>query len=97
MDKSITYTIVGIFLVFLILQFYFRVRVLKIYKRLIKNKVQFGSKHILNKKKMEKEILSRYPEHKEDILKFVQEMRFSLQIASLLIVLIFIAGYILRR
>ena len=96
MGSVLIYLVIGLFVALLFLQLYFRLKVLKVYKRLIRNEVQFETSHILNKSKMEKEILSRYPEHKTDILKFVHEMRFSLQIASLLIVLIMIAGLILR-
>ena len=96
MGYVLVYLVIGLFVSLLFLQLYFRIRVLKVYRRLVRDEVQFESKHIMSKRKMEEEILPRYPEHKEDILKFVNEMRFSLQIASLLIVLIMIAGLILR-
>ncbi len=96
MGSVLVYLIIGLFVSLLFLQLYFRIKVLKVYKRLVRNEVQFDSSHILNKRKMEEEILPKYPEHKEDILKFVKEMRFSLQIASLLIILILIAGFVLR-
>jgi len=96
MGSFLVYLVIGLFVALLFLQFYFRIRVIKIYKRLVRNEVQFDSSHILNKRKMEEEILPKYPDHQDDILKFVHEMRFSLQIASLLIVLIMVAGFILR-
>lgn len=96
MGKSVMFILIGLFVVLFLLQFYFRVKVVKVYQRLVKNRVQFETKHILSKKKMEEEILPKYPEHEEDILKFVNEMRFSLQIASIFIVLIFVAAFILR-
>ena len=96
MGPILVYLVIGLFVSLLFLQLYFRLRVLKVYKRLVRNEVQFEASHIMNRRKMEEEILTKYPEHKEDILKFVHEMRFSLQIASLLIILILIAGYLLR-
>lgn len=96
MGTVLVYLVIGLFIALLFLQLYFRLRVIKVYRRLVRNEVQFETAHILNKSKMEKEVLPKYPEHKDDILKFVHEMRFSLQIASLLIVLIMIAGFILR-
>jgi hypothetical protein len=96
MGSILVYLVIGLFVSLLFLQLYFRLRVLKVYKRLVRNEVQFEASHIMNKRKMEQEVLTKYPEHKEDILKFVHEMRFSLQIASLLILLILIAGFILR-
>ena len=88
--------IIALFIAMLFLNIYFRVNVFKQYKYLEQNKIEFGVNHIFDKKKMQQEILPKYPEHKEDILKFVNEMRFSLQIASIFIVLIFIAAFILR-
>ena len=96
MGSVLVYLVIGLFVALLFLQLYFRLKVFKIYKRLVKNEVQFETSHILNKRKMEKEVLPNYPEHKDDILKFVKEMRFSFQIASLLIILIMVAGLILR-
>ena len=96
MGYVLVYLVIGLFVGLLFVQLYFRFRVLKIYRRLVKNEVQFDTSHILNKKKMESEVLPRYPQHKEDILTFVKEMKFSIQIASLLIVLIMVAGFILR-
>ena len=96
MGPMLVYLIIGLFVGMLFLQLYFRIKVLKIYRKLVRNEVQFETKHILNKKRMAEEVLPKYPEHKEDILLFVKEMRFSIQIATLLIVLIFVAGFILR-
>jgi len=94
--KTMMYLLIILFVGLFILQFYFRVRVVKVYQRLVQNRVQFDSSHIFNSKKMEAEILPRYPQHKEDILNFVKEMRHSLTIASIFLVLIFAAAVILR-
>lgn len=96
MGPKMMYLLIGLFIGLFIIQFYFRIRVVKVYQRLVQNRVEFTSKHIFNSKKMEEEVLPKYPEHKEDIVKFVKEMKFSIQIASLFIVLIFAAAFILR-
>ena len=96
MGPALVYLVIGLFVALLFLQLYFRIRVVKIYRKLVRNEIQFESKHIFSKRKMEEEILPKYPDHKDDIVKFVNELRFSLQIASLLIVLIMVAGLILR-
>lgn len=72
----------------LFLNVYFRVKVLKIYKRLVQNKVEFKPVHFINKERLEKEILPKYPAHKEDILLFISHIRFSMSLASVLITLI---------
>lgn len=72
----------------LFLNVYFRVKVLKLYKKLVQNRIEFKPIHFMNQERLEKEILPKYPEHKEDILKFISHIRFSMSLASVLIVLI---------
>ena len=52
----------------LFLNVYFRVKVLKLYKKLVQNRVEFKPVHFVNQKRLEEEILPQYPEHKDDIL-----------------------------
>lgn len=72
----------------LFLNVYFRVKVLKLYKKLVQNQVEFKPVHFVNKERLEEEILPKYPEHKEDILTFIGHIRFSVSLASVLITLI---------
>lgn len=72
----------------LFLNIYFRVKVLKLYKKLVQNRVEFKPVHFINKERLEEEILPKYPEHKEDILTFIGHIRFSVSLASVLITLI---------
>lgn len=63
---------------------YLRIRVFKAYGILLKNRVEFGLGHITNKEKLESEILPRYPEQKETILRFVNGIRMSATYAFVL-------------
>ena len=96
MGPALVYFIIGIFIALLFLQLYFRIKVLKIYKRLVANEVEFNATHLFNKKKMEAEILPNHPEHAEDIKSFARHIQLSFQIALLFIFLIFTAGLIIR-
>jgi hypothetical protein len=87
--------VLATFVAMLFLNLYFRARVLKVYGRLVRGRVEFGAAHIFNRKKMETEILPRYPEHREDILTFVRHMRYSIKMASVLIFIITVFGGIL--
>lgn len=87
--------IVAIFLALLFLNIYFRVKVLKYYKILSKNKVEFPAKYILNKKKLEEEVLPVYPKWKDEISAFCGHIRYSVKIASILMTVITILGGIL--
>ncbi len=97
MSQLLIYLVIGLFVAMIFLNVYFRMKVLKVYKKLVQNEVQFDNSHIFSPSKMESEILPRYPKHKDDILLFVSHIKYSLKMASVLIVLIFAAGLILNR
>lgn len=90
------YLIIGIFIALLFLNIYFRVKVLKLYKVLVDNRVEFGSSHIFNAQKMRDEILPRYPHVAGEIKGFAGHIKKSISIAVILVVLITLLGYILR-
>ncbi|MFN3380876.1 MAG: hypothetical protein ACK41O_15570, partial [Runella zeae] len=73
----------------------FRVKVLKTYKRLVQNRVEFGAAHIFNRQKMETEILPQYPNMKQDILDFSNHIQYSVKMATVLVVLITAFGAVL--
>lgn len=85
----------GLFGAMLFLNLYFRIRVLKTYKRLVQNRVEFGASHLFNRKKMEEEVYPKYPQMKPDIEVFVKHIRYSIRMATVLIVLITLFGAIL--
>jgi len=87
--------VVALFIAMLFLNVYFRVKVFKVYKRLIDNRVEFGAAHLFNDKRMEEEVLSVYPQHKADILTFVTYIRYSMRMATVLIFLITMFGALL--
>lgn len=87
--------VIGLFLAMLFANVYFRVKVMKKYKVLVQNEVDFKGIHFFNTKRMEEEVLPLYPNHKDDILSFVQNIRNSMKIYTMLMVLITVFGAIL--
>ncbi len=87
--------VVTLFVAMLFLNVYFRVKVFKAYKVLTQNDIRFDSSHFFNKEKMEKEVISRHPEHRDAIELFVKHMKNSINMATVLIALITIFGGIL--
>lgn len=83
------------FVLLLLLNIFIRVRVLGLYRKLVNHHVDFEPAHFFNPNRLNKEILPRYPEHKDDIVKFVGLVRFSMTMASIILVLIIIFGYLL--
>jgi len=87
--------VIGVFIAMLFLNVYFRVKVLKVYKELVRNRVEFHAKHVFNSQKMELEIIPKYPEQADNIRSFSRHMKYSINMASVLIVLITLFGGIL--
>ena len=87
--------VIGLFVAMLFLNVYFRVRVLKVYKILVQNEVQFDARHLFNKTKMDADIIPKYPKQKENIELFVRHIRYSIRMATVLIFLITLFGAIL--
>ncbi|MEM9917762.1 MAG: hypothetical protein AAF990_06680 [Bacteroidota bacterium] len=87
--------VIGLFVAMLFVNIYFRVRVLKAYKKLVQARVEFKPIHVINRSRMEKEIFPKYPEQREDIEVFVRHLFFSVRMASVLIALITLFGAVL--
>lgn len=85
----------GLFGAMLFLNLYFRMRVLKVYKKLVQNRVEFGASHLFNRDKMETEIFPKYPQMRNEIETFVRHMRYSIRMATVLIALITLFGAVL--
>lgn len=84
--------VIGLFLGMLFLNLYFRAKVLKVYGILLRNKVEFRAAHIFSRKKLEAEILPRYPQFQNEIETFIRHMRYSIRMASILLLLITVFG-----
>lgn len=89
------FIVISSFLALLVLNVYFRVKVMKVYKRLVQNRVDFQVNQLFNADRLQKEVLSKYPKHKDDILEFANHIRNSMKIGIVLVALIAIAGGIL--
>lgn len=87
--------IVALFIAMLFVNIYFRVKVFKAYKVLVQNNVEFGGVHIMNRDRLEKEILPRYPHMKTEIETFVDHIHYSIKMASVLVFLITAFGGVL--
>ena len=95
MFNLLTFLIIGLFVAMLFLNVYFRVKVMKSYKKLVQQRVEFGIKDILNKEKIEKEVIPKYPHAAQDIRDFTNHIRYSVKMGTVLIVLITAFGAVL--
>lgn len=87
--------VIGLFVAMLFVNLYFRARVFKVYGVLVRNRVQFGAAHIFNRQRLEEEVLTRYPQFRTEIETFIRHMRYSIRMATVLLVLITLFGAIL--
>ena len=72
----------------LFVNLYFRAKVLKVYGVLVRNRVQFGASHLFDRQKLEEEVLSQYPQFRDEIESFIRHIRYSIKMATVLIALI---------
>lgn len=87
--------VIALFIAMLFLNIYFRVKVLKTYKKLVHNRVEFKAMDLFNKQKMEAEVYPKYPHMREDIETFSRHIQYSIKMATVLIALITAFGAIL--
>jgi hypothetical protein len=87
--------VIGLFVAMLFVNLYFRAKVFRVYGILVRNRVEFGASHIFNRKKLEEEILPKYPQFRNEIETFISHMRYSIRMASVLLALITAFGAIL--
>ena len=87
--------LIGLFVAMLFLNVYFRARVLQCYKRLVRQRVEFGAAHLFNRRRLEQEILPRYPAMRQDILDFSDHLQRSIRMATVLLMLITLFGALL--
>lgn len=96
MYYSLIVGIIAAFAGLLFINLYFRAKVLRSYRYLVQNRVDFSTKHLFNRKKMEAEVLPRFPEHRQHIEQFANHIRYSVWMASLLICVIIFFGLVLK-
>ena len=87
--------IIALFCAVLFLNIYFRVKVLKVYKRLVQAEVEFDAKDVFNMQYVEDEVIPKYPRYEDDIRTFMNHIRYSVRLASVLITLITLFGAVL--
>lgn len=97
MYTTLVAIIISLVLSLLIVNVYFRVKVMRCYKSLLRAKVEFDLSHILSPRKLEEEILPKYPESTTDIRTFVHHLKVSFRIGMVLFVLISLFGWVLMR
>jgi hypothetical protein len=88
MQSLLVVLILSTFFAIVLLNLYFRVKVLRHYRKLRDSNVQFDPTHLLNHERLRAEVLPKYPEHADDMMAFAKHIQFSLWCASALIILI---------
>ena len=85
--------ITSIFIALLFLNLYFRIKLLKIYRKLVEGEVEFPTSMILKPRQLEEEIVPKYPEYRNEILSFSKHLNTSLRIAFVVFVIALSIGY----
>ncbi|MFZ1788693.1 MAG: hypothetical protein WAT92_10290 [Saprospiraceae bacterium] len=94
---SIIVVVILAFLGLLFINIYFRVKVFKYYKILVDNRVDIEVKDLLDIQKIKNIVVPKYPHLETEILAFVNNIRRSVILAFILLVLIALCWSILYR
>ena len=93
-----TLTTVAICLMLLLLfNIYLRMVVFKAYNKLVKNRVDFTPKQMMNKQLLETEVIPKYPDLADDIRSFSQKINISIYVGIVMLAIILFLGWTLIR
>lgn len=95
LEGILLFLVIGFFAAMVFLNVYFRIRVLKDYRVLVRNRIEFKARHVFSEKKMREEIVPQYPEFEDHLISFGKHLRYSVNMATVLIFLITLFGGIL--
>ena len=87
--------VIVLFLAMLFVNIYFRAKVLKAYRVLVQNEVDFTAKQIFSTQLVEEEVVPRYPAQAQAIRDFSNYLRMSIRMGTVLLFLITVFGGIL--
>lgn len=89
--------VLGLFAAMLFVNIYFRVKVLKAYKILVQNRVEFEPMAVFSQDRLDQEVIPNYPHLRQEIQDFANHLRYSIKMATVLLALITVFGGILMQ
>lgn len=93
-----TLTTIAICLMLLLLfNIYLRMTVFKAYNKLVRNKVDFTPKQMMNKQLLESEVIPKYPDSADDIRAFSKKINISIYVGTVMLAIILFLGWTLLR
>lgn len=95
MQSLLLTIVILLFVAMLGVNLYFRAKVLRAYRRLVQNEVDFTPAQIFSTARVEDEIIPAYPDHAESIRNFSNYLRLSIKMTTVLMALITAFGGIL--
>ena len=94
--KPIFTILAVLFAGFFALNVYFRLRIFKHYRVLIQHRIEFGTAEIFSDEKM-RGVIARHPMQRDAITKFCMNMRLTMWMATVFVILVIILGFVLLR
>ncbi|MBK8546445.1 MAG: hypothetical protein IPL63_03385 [Saprospiraceae bacterium] len=96
MTQVLIYFIAGLFLALLFLNIFFRLKVIRVYKNMIKHRVEVNSVVIFEPESRMKDVFLKFPGSVADIKSFIYYIRLSVGIAVLIVLCITLLGLVLH-
>jgi len=93
MFNLVLLVVTSLFIVLLFLNLYFRIKLLKTYRKLMEGEVEFPTSMIFKTRQLKEEIVPKYPEYEEEIISFSRHLNISIRIAFVVFVIALFIGY----
>ena len=93
MFENIILIATSLFIGLLVMNLFFRLKLLKLYRKLVEGEVDFPPSMLFNQRKLKEEIVPRYPGYENEILEFSKKLNISIRIAFFVFVISLIIGY----
>ncbi len=97
MENTLLYIVFALFGAMLILNVYFRLKVMRSYRKMVQAGVEARARDLMVKETLETKIIPTYPEHEDVIREFVAHLRNGFRMTSVLLGLVVLFGYILMK
>jgi hypothetical protein len=95
MEKTLMYSIIVLFVLLLFVNIYFRLKVIRAFRKLKDNKINFDASNLFDSGKLSEIMSKNPPEIRQSIADFSKYLRYSISMVIALIVLITLFGAVL--
>lgn len=97
LDNTLIYILIALFVCMLIVNMYFRLKVMRAYRDMVRSGVEIRARDLLNSETLETKVIPANKKHEKEIRTFVKHLKNGFRMTSVLLGLVVLFGYILMK